>query len=118
MVPRWAFKGEAMFWFTDRHGERQQSGWPSKYDVYASFLTQDAWDRFHLSEAEYELLKEKEEDDKKDEDEKKDARRRGRKGQEGEKDDEEAEEEEKKDEIKLPDRSTSRSKASRTAPCA
>ena len=61
--PRWAFKGEAVFWFTDRHGERQQSGWPSKYDVYATFLTQDAWDRFHLSEAELEQLKEKEKDE-------------------------------------------------------
>ncbi len=63
--PRWAFKGEAMFWFTDRHGEREQAGHPSKFDVYASFLTQDSWDRSHLSEAEYELLKEKEKDDEK-----------------------------------------------------
>ncbi len=103
MVPRWAFNGEAMFWFTDRHGERQQSGWPSKYDVYASFLTQDAWDRFHLSEAEYELLKEKEKDETKDEDEKKGAKDEEGKGKKGKKSDDKAEEEEKKDEIKLPD---------------
>ena len=57
-------KGEAVFWFTDRHGERNQSGWPSHYDVYASFLTRDAWDRFRLTEAEFEQLKEKEKNDK------------------------------------------------------
>ena len=28
--PRWAFKGEAVYWFTDRHGEREDSGWSSK----------------------------------------------------------------------------------------
>ena len=102
VVPRWAFKGEALYWFTDRHGERQQSGWPSKFDVYASFLTQDSWDRFHLSEAEYELLKEKEKSDKKDEDEKKDEGTEDEKGKKGKKDVEEVDEE-KKDEIKLPD---------------
>ncbi len=67
-VPRWAFKGEAVFWLTDRHGERQQSGWPAKYDVYAAFLTQKAWDRFRLSEAELEQLKEKEKEDEADKD--------------------------------------------------
>jgi len=101
--PRWAFKGQAVFWFTDRHGERQQSGWPSKFDVYASFLTQDSWDRFHLSEAEYELLKEKEKDETKDEDEKKGAKDEQEKGKKGKKDEDKAEEKEKKDEIKLPD---------------
>jgi Tol biopolymer transport system component/C-terminal processing protease CtpA/Prc len=100
-VPRWAFNGEAMLWFTDRHGERQQAGHPSKFDVYASFLTQDAWDRFRLSEAEYELLKEKEKDEEKAEDEDEDENEE-KKGKKGKKDDEE-EDEEKKDEIKLPD---------------
>ncbi len=101
-IPRWAFKGEAVFWFTDRHGERQQAGHPSKFDVYASFLTQNSWDRFHLSEAEYELLKEKEKNDSKDEDEKKGENDEDEKSKKGKKDDAEAEEE-KKDEIKLPD---------------
>jgi Tol biopolymer transport system component/C-terminal processing protease CtpA/Prc len=100
--PRWAFKGEAVFWFTDRHGERQQSGWPSKYDVYASFLTQDAWDRFRLSEAEYELLKEKEKNGDKKEDEEKAEDDKAKKGKKDKQDDE-AEEKEKKDEIELPD---------------
>ncbi len=98
VVPRWALKGEAIFWFTDRHGERQQSGWPSKYDVYASFLTQEAWDRFRLSEAEMEQLKEKEKKVKKNGD---------REDQKDAKDDEkgksDTEDDEKKDEIELPD---------------
>ncbi len=91
--PRWAMKGEAVFWFTDRHGERNQSGWPSHYDVYASFLTRDAWDRFHLTEAEYEQLEEKEKNDKKDDGEKKDDKKKDAKD-DGEK---------KDNEIKLPD---------------
>jgi tricorn protease len=93
--PRWAFKGEAVFWLTDRHGERRQSGWPAHFDVYTSFLTRDAWDRFHLSEVELEQLKEKEEKAKKDEDKDKD---------EGEKDDKNKKKKAKKDdEIELPD---------------
>ncbi len=96
-VPRWAFKGEAVFWFTDRHGERQQSGWPSKFDVYAAFLTQEAWDRFHLSEAEFEQLKAKEKDEKKDGDTKEDE---GDDKKKGANDDAKKK---KGDEIKLPD---------------
>jgi C-terminal processing protease CtpA/Prc len=104
-VPRWAFKGEAFFWFTDRHGDREQSGFPSKFDVYASFLTQDAWDRYHLSEAEYELLKEKEENGDKDEEKEKAEEDEGEKNKKGKKSkkDDDAEEEKKKDEIELPD---------------
>jgi Tol biopolymer transport system component/C-terminal processing protease CtpA/Prc len=82
MVPRWAFGGEAVFWLTDRHGERQQSGWPAMLDVYAAFLTQKAWDRYRLSEAELEQLeeKEKEKDETKGDDE-------GSKGDEAKSDD-------------------------------
>ncbi|MCK5376624.1 MAG: PD40 domain-containing protein [Acidobacteria bacterium] len=98
--PRWAFKGEAVFWLTDRHGERRQSGWPAHLDVYTSFLTRDAWDRFHLSEAEIEQLKEKEEKDKKDkekgEKDDEDGKKKGKK-------DDTKDEEEKDDEIELPD---------------
>jgi Tol biopolymer transport system component/C-terminal processing protease CtpA/Prc len=94
VIPRWAMKGEAIFWLTDRHGERQQSGWPSEYDVYASFLTREAWDRFRLSEAEFEVLKEKEKSDK-------DGDTDG-KGEDKEKDDESGSDK-KKDEIELPD---------------
>ena len=87
MVPRWAVGGEAVFWLTDRHGERQQSGWPAMLDVYAAFLTQKAWDRYRLSEAELEQLEEKEKE------------KNGKKG-----DDEDSKTDGKKsDEIELPD---------------
>ncbi len=91
--PRWAFKGEAVYWFTDRHGEREHSGWSSKYDIYAAFLTQKAWDRFHLSEAELEQLKEKEKKDKE----------KGDKDKEDAEDDDKGEDEKNEDEIELPD---------------
>jgi len=88
-VPRWAFKGEAMFWLTDRYGGRMQAGYPTEADVRLAFFTQKAWDRFRLSEAELEQVKKKEEEEKKA------------------KKDEEKKEEEKKEEegkaIKLPE---------------
>lgn len=96
VIPRWAFKGEGLFWFTDRHGPRQQSGWPAHYDVYAAFLTQKAWDRFHVSEAEIDQLKEIEKKAKDAEKKKKDDAA----DDEKKKDDEEKED---SDEIKLPD---------------
>ncbi len=55
--PRWAGDGEIAIWLTDRHGDRAQAGWPAQFDVYAAFLTQKAWDRFHLTEAELEQVK-------------------------------------------------------------
>ncbi len=74
MQPRWGLGGEAMIWFTDRHGARQQAGWPAEIDVYAAFFTRDAWDRFRMTEAEYEQYEAKKKkvakaDDEKDESE-------------------------------------------------
>ena len=55
-VPRWAIGGNAIYWFTDRHGEREQAGHSGSFDIYTSFLNQDAWDQFHFNEAEYDQL--------------------------------------------------------------
>jgi Tol biopolymer transport system component/C-terminal processing protease CtpA/Prc len=65
IAPRWAMKGEMMVWRSDRHGSRKQAGWPAQYDVYGSFFTREAWDRFRMTEAEFEQheKKEKETDD-------------------------------------------------------
>lgn len=59
---QWVLDGQAMIWYSNRDGLKSvaQSG-RSEMDVYAMFFTQDAWDRFRLSEAEYQLLKEMEE---------------------------------------------------------
>ena len=112
--PRWAFDGQAMSWFTDRHGRRMQAGWPDEVDVHLALLTTKAWDRYRLSEAELEQVKaleeketekkekkEKEEKEEKEESEKQDAgdkKKRDKKkaGEEDEGDDDE-------DAIKLPD---------------
>ncbi len=58
--PHWARKGEVLLWATDRHGARQQAGWPREQDVFAAFLTRKAWDRFRLDEGGYAQLAEKE----------------------------------------------------------
>ncbi|MCP4899600.1 MAG: peptidase S41 [bacterium] len=65
MFPNWVLGGEAMFWVTDRHGMRRHAMLGSHDDIYLSFFTQKAWDRFNLSEAEFEQLKEQEKKEKK-----------------------------------------------------
>jgi len=64
--PMFARKGEILFWATDRHGLRSQSGEGREYDVYAAFLTKKAWDRYRLDEAEFDQLKTKEKDEAKE----------------------------------------------------
>jgi Tol biopolymer transport system component/C-terminal processing protease CtpA/Prc len=66
-VPRWAIEGNAIYWFTDRHGEREHAGHTGSQDVYISLLNQDSWDQFHFTDAEYDQLKEGEEEDEDDE---------------------------------------------------
>ena len=66
-TPRWGFGGEAMYWASDRHGDRSEQGYATTYDIYLTFLTQDAWDTFHLSEVEFEQKKERDKKDKKKE---------------------------------------------------
>ncbi|MCD4748567.1 MAG: hypothetical protein K8R59_04260 [Thermoanaerobaculales bacterium] len=66
VTPRWAMEGEAVFWFTDRHGDRLQAGWPSAFDVYAAYLTREAWEKAHLTEAELEQRNEKKKKEEKE----------------------------------------------------
>jgi len=84
--PVWAGGGKMLHWFTDRHGLRRHGGFSGQQDVYAAFLTQEAWRRFNLSEAELEVAKLAEDnkdegDDGKDEkkEEKKDEEKDGKK---------------------------------------
>lgn len=65
---RFAMKGGALIWASDRYGERSHGSWGSEFDVLGAFLTQDAYDRFKLSKEEYELKKELEDKKKKEED--------------------------------------------------
>jgi tricorn protease len=57
--PLWAQGGKSMIWLSDRyglHGDDGNEGDP-QLDVYETFFTQDAINRFRLSPAEYEILK-------------------------------------------------------------
>lgn len=67
MRPKWAMDGKMMIWLSNREGNRSESGWSGEGDVYGMFFTKDAYDRFQLSEEEFELLKEQEEKTKKEE---------------------------------------------------
>ncbi|MCC6348209.1 MAG: PD40 domain-containing protein [Candidatus Eisenbacteria bacterium] len=60
--PRFARKGEVLFWRTDRNGLRSHANQGREMDVYAAFLTTRAWDRFRLDEAAFDQLKAKEKD--------------------------------------------------------
>lgn len=64
--PKWMMAGKMMIWFSERDGMKNHGSWGSQGDVYGMFFTQDAYDRFRLSEEDYKLLKEKEDREKKD----------------------------------------------------
>jgi tricorn protease len=64
-IPRFNQDGTMMYWATDRQGMRRHSGDGSQDDVYAMFLTEKAWDRFNLTQAEFEQVQAKEEKEKK-----------------------------------------------------
>jgi len=72
--PIWSLDGKSMIWTTDRqglHGYGYSSA--TQLDVYEMFFTQEAFDRFNLPEAQYQILKEREEEKKrKEQSEKKD----------------------------------------------
>jgi tricorn protease len=70
-IGKWMMNGKMMLWFSDRDGMKNHGSWGASSDVYGMFFTQDAYDRYRLSEEDYKLLKEKE-DKKKDKDQDKD----------------------------------------------
>lgn len=56
-TPKWSMGGKMMIYGFDRNGDRAQAGYPSTFDVYGMFFTKDAYDRYKLSKADYDLLK-------------------------------------------------------------
>lgn len=56
--PRWALDGNAIIFLSERYGMRNHASWGSNYDVMITFMNQDAFDRFNLSEEDYALVKE------------------------------------------------------------
>jgi Tol biopolymer transport system component/C-terminal processing protease CtpA/Prc len=71
-APDWSMGGKAMLTYSSRDGMKNHASWGGQGDVYATFFTQEAFDRFKLSKEEFALLKEEEDKKKKEEDEKKD----------------------------------------------
>ncbi|MDF1551326.1 MAG: peptidase S41, partial [Bacteroidales bacterium] len=71
--PKWGMDGQVIYWFTDRQGFRSHGSWGAQNDVYAIFLTQEAYEKFKLNEEDFSLLEDdkKKDDPKKDEDKKK-----------------------------------------------
>lgn len=79
--PRWSPDGRALFFHSDRLGRRAHGSWGADGDIFAQYLTQEAFDRASLSREDFDLLRKKEEKDKekaegekKDDKEKKDAK--------------------------------------------
>ncbi|MCP4654257.1 MAG: peptidase S41 [bacterium] len=94
-TPQWMMGGKMMIWFSDRDGLQGHAREGARQaDVYAQFLTREAWDRFRLSKEEYALLKEAEEEAEEDgEEDGQETKKKDRKAGKGKgKKDEEAEE--------------------------
>ncbi len=64
--PRWSSDGNAVIWMSERYGMRNHASWGSQYDVMMAFLNKDAYDKFRLSEEDYALQKEVDDQQKKD----------------------------------------------------
>lgn len=64
-APIWGRGGDVVLWSSSRYGQRDHGSWGREYDVMATFLNQDAFDKFTLSKEEYELAKELKEENKK-----------------------------------------------------
>lgn len=84
--PQWAMNGEMMIWQTDKNGLRAHGGWQTTGDIYGMFFTQEAWDRYHLTEAELALANALKDDDKK-------GKKGGKKGKKGDDADDDAKDE-------------------------
>jgi len=86
--PSWMMNGEMMMWFSSRDGMKNHASWGGQMDIYATFFTQDAYEKYTLSKEDYEILKESEEEAKKGEDEKDDKKKKGSKEKDDKKDEE------------------------------
>ncbi|MDE6081522.1 MAG: peptidase S41, partial [Muribaculaceae bacterium] len=65
--PRWVLDGNAILFTSDRDGLRNHASWGSQTDAFIVFLNRETFDKFNLSEEEYELFKDAEKKAKKDE---------------------------------------------------
>ncbi len=84
--PQWAMDGKLMLTYSSRDGMKNHASWGGQMDAYATFFTQEAFDRFKLNKEEFELLKDAEKE--KEEEEKGDKKDKDKKDGKGKKDDE------------------------------
>ncbi len=63
--PHWSPDGRALFFASDRFGRRAHGSWGADGDLFAQYLTQDAFDRAALSREDFDLLRRQEEKDEK-----------------------------------------------------
>lgn len=94
--PRWSPDGNALLFGSERYGMRNHASWGSEYDVMMAFMNKESYDKFRLSEEDYELLKEVEKQQKKDAEKGNNAS-----GKKGKKDSKKKETESVKDEKKI-----------------
>ena len=66
--PAFVLDGNAIIYATDRYGMRNHASWGSLYDLMITFLNEEAYDKFTLSEEDYKLKKELEKSNSKKED--------------------------------------------------
>lgn len=65
--PKWTPDGKQIIWFSNRFGMKSHANsGGSQQDVFALFLTQEAWDRYQLDKDEFDLYKELEKRNQKD----------------------------------------------------
>ena len=87
--PSFALDGNAVIFASERYGMRNHASWGSLYDVMITFLNDEAYDKYMLSEEDYKLKKELEKSNSKakEKEDKKDGKK-GKKGKDKEKSDE------------------------------
>ncbi len=57
--PKWTNDGKQMIWFSNKNGLKSYAtSGRTEEDVYSMFFTQDAWDKYNMSEEDYKLMKE------------------------------------------------------------
>lgn len=55
--PKWGSDGSYLIFKTDKYGMRNHASWGSLNDVMIAFMNQDAYDKYRLTEKEYDLMK-------------------------------------------------------------
>ena len=78
--PSFVLDGNAVVFASDRYGMRNHASWGSLYDLMITFLNEEAFDKFTLSEEDYKLKKELEKSNSKKETAKKEDDKKGKSG--------------------------------------